>query len=560
MIDGEVSPVVPGAALHTTSRREWLGLFGAVAWMFFMMYGWNLFINNDLTGSTNGTIHQTVFMLVLALSIVICGFRCGRDPNRIANVAFYTTPAALVITAVFALCPGPAASILYICAPVLFAPALVRRVYGVVRTSGKRGLKNTRYVSCVVFCLIAFILWIYVLPPKEIAYLIPALLALPAWAGIRRVISLPEKEMPAGVFKLTRRIILPFITIVVILFILNLMNSVFRDFIVEQGYGTSTDLLLVSGLVLPPVGFIIYAFIADKGFERLGILCSTGLLLISVILALLPDRTIIGIVFPLAVVNILGGAYSQYFFLTIPLDFYKNAKRPALVTSLGVVFLLVTSVIEWQNGYLPERFRSIDAPILAFIGVFAVLFLIMVYFVFERRREKTFAAALYALLNNDYGEMSGETADAETSREKAILETIAASEELAMIKAGLTPEEIKVALLLLDGSAQRDVGRKLHIRAADVSRHEKAIRQKLHLMSEPDPVIAAVIAEFKLTKRETEMLRYLRRGAENDEISSDLYLSEETVKTHIRNLMKKLPVLNRQDVPGWLETYGIQAE
>ena len=51
------------------------------------------------------------------------------------------------------------------------------------------------------------------------------------------------------------------------------------------------------------------------------------------------------------------------------------------------------------------------------------------------------------------------------------------------------------------------------------------------------------------------MLRYLRRGAGNDEISAELYLSDETVKTHIRNLMLKLPVVNRHDVKDWLENY-----
>jgi len=56
------------------------------------------------------------------------------------------------------------------------------------------------------------------------------------------------------------------------------------------------------------------------------------------------------------------------------------------------------------------------------------------------------------------------------------------------------------------------------------------------------------------------MLRYLRRGAGNDEISAELYLSDETVKTHIRNLMLKLPVVNRHDVKDWLETYDANSD
>ena len=132
--------------------------------------------------------------------------------------------------------------------------------------------------------------------------------------------------------------------------------------------------------------------------------------------------------------------------------------------------------------------------------------------------------------------------------------------EQDMIKAGLTPDEVKVALLLLDGAVRRDISRKLNLKAAVVAQHEKEIRQKLGLMSGHDSVIAIVAAEYRLTKRETEMLQYLSRGAGNDEIAAELFLSDETIKTHIRNLMLKLPLENRHDVPAWLEAYSEKDE
>jgi len=38
----------------------------------------------------------------------------------------------------------------------------------------------------------------------------------------------------------------------------------------------------------------------------------------------------------------------------------------------------------------------------------------------------------------------------------------------------------------------------------------------------------------------------------NPEIAAECFISEETVKIHVRNLMKKLPVDNRQNVGAWV--------
>jgi DNA-binding CsgD family transcriptional regulator len=125
-----------------------------------------------------------------------------------------------------------------------------------------------------------------------------------------------------------------------------------------------------------------------------------------------------------------------------------------------------------------------------------------------------------------------------------------------MVHVGLTQDEIKVALLLIEGNMRSEILRKLHISAAEIGQHEKAIRKNILGSSDPDPAIAAIASEYKLTKRETDMLRCLRRGIGNDEIAAELFLSEDTVKSHVRTLMKKLPVEKRQDVPAWVESFG----
>jgi DNA-binding NarL/FixJ family response regulator len=51
--------------------------------------------------------------------------------------------------------------------------------------------------------------------------------------------------------------------------------------------------------------------------------------------------------------------------------------------------------------------------------------------------------------------------------------------------------------------------------------------------------------DFDLTPREIEVLYLLAEGASNLEISSKLYISVSTVKTHISALMRKLQCTNR---------------
>jgi len=49
----------------------------------------------------------------------------------------------------------------------------------------------------------------------------------------------------------------------------------------------------------------------------------------------------------------------------------------------------------------------------------------------------------------------------------------------------------------------------------------------------------------ELSARETQIIRYIARGLSNKEISSELYLSERTVKNHISRIFSKLNVSAR---------------
>ena len=54
-----------------------------------------------------------------------------------------------------------------------------------------------------------------------------------------------------------------------------------------------------------------------------------------------------------------------------------------------------------------------------------------------------------------------------------------------------------------------------------------------------------------LTAREEEVLVPLAKGRTNDEIATDLHISQSTVKAHVASLMRKLGARNRVEVAMW---------
>lgn len=53
------------------------------------------------------------------------------------------------------------------------------------------------------------------------------------------------------------------------------------------------------------------------------------------------------------------------------------------------------------------------------------------------------------------------------------------------------------------------------------------------------------ISKKGLTEMEKEILRHISRGAENRRIASKMYISVDTVKSHVSNILKKLEAANR---------------
>jgi len=62
---------------------------------------------------------------------------------------------------------------------------------------------------------------------------------------------------------------------------------------------------------------------------------------------------------------------------------------------------------------------------------------------------------------------------------------------------------------------------------------------------------------FSLSDREKEILKHVATGASNKEIAKSCYISETTVKTHLRNILSKMEVKNRAGAVSLATTMGI---
>jgi DNA-binding CsgD family transcriptional regulator len=63
--------------------------------------------------------------------------------------------------------------------------------------------------------------------------------------------------------------------------------------------------------------------------------------------------------------------------------------------------------------------------------------------------------------------------------------------------------------------------------------------------------------QYALTKRESEVLRQIIMGLSNGEISAALYISESTVKFHVKNILKKTGCVNRAEVISRFRQTGV---
>jgi DNA-binding CsgD family transcriptional regulator len=547
----------PGVNISTTTaRREWLGWFGAASWLFFMMYGYDTFTLGGAAYHQGGTLAPFLFMLVCAISMAAYSFRFGRDPNGLSKVVFYTAPAAIVITAVFPLLPEPYSAALFILSPVLFAPALIRRVYGVMRTAtpGKTGNRLKRYMTGIAACFAAFVIWIIARPPKEISFIVPALLAVPAWAGVRRFVTLSDEKPKVRLYLFARKHMLLIAALILAVLWLNTMNAMIHASIVNAGIDGS-PVIMIMGYLLPPIGYVVYGVITDKGQDRDAFIGSMLISLIGMIIAFAQGGAVSASFLPLVLTEGFGGAYTGFFILGFPVFCLIGSKRPVIAAASGVIVFLTASALSWTaKAWLPGIFSVLGTGLLVSKSILIVVLMLIMKLFFELLNEKALALDLHRLLYYGKSDDDGGTPTAGEANDTG------APEAESMINAGFTKMEIDVAMLLIEDASRSLIERRLHISATEIDVQLKGIREKVGVAADEDPAANAIGKKYGLTRRETDMLRYLYREMTNDEIASELFLSEETIRIHVRNLLKKLSIINRRDVRAWVEAYKTALE
>jgi NarL family two-component system response regulator LiaR len=60
-----------------------------------------------------------------------------------------------------------------------------------------------------------------------------------------------------------------------------------------------------------------------------------------------------------------------------------------------------------------------------------------------------------------------------------------------------------------------------------------------------------------LTERERQILQLLAQGKRNDDIAAELFISPQTVQTHVRNILGKLRVHSKLEAVAFAVKHGV---
>jgi DNA-binding CsgD family transcriptional regulator len=101
------------------------------------------------------------------------------------------------------------------------------------------------------------------------------------------------------------------------------------------------------------------------------------------------------------------------------------------------------------------------------------------------------------------------------------------------------PSRFSIAIPLPDGSLLR-----AELALTRTRSGEPIIAIELEAQG-PRPAFADFVARHRLTRAEVDVLRALARGLANQEIAGGLFVSVETVRTHVRRVLAKLDVPTR---------------
>jgi DNA-binding CsgD family transcriptional regulator len=520
--------------LATTRRREWWGWLGTAIWFFSTYQSYNETLFSDAYN-----MYMASYCVALGLPIIILGMVYSDNVVAISRIAKYTTPVAVVLTAVMSLFPEPLFALLFVVSAPLMAPITLRCCYGVI-AEAKQDKKLLAFMSVITVSIFIHAFWLLIVRvagfPQFVQFAFPALTCLAAY-----IITWREPPTKSPYCKNTISPPKHLVSAVIVFLLVcafNLSSDILHKYFLDVGLAGNAPLYL-AGVLLPAAGMTFYALLAEHNKEKVAVTIGLSSYLISLILALFINDT--SFAWPLVIADGVGGTYADFFLISSSIIFFAKTEKPVLMASLGLGVSIFTSSFIWTvNSWVPKSF--LDNPLsgghVTVMAVLIVLILVAALFAFDRHREKMLADSLFAVL------YSSDTSSA--------LPKVESTGE-AILESGFTQVEKEVAMLLMEGDTRRDISRRLHMTAAEVNDQLNTIKRKVCGKSESDPVIAAIVKKYDLTRRETDILRCLRRKMSNVDIAAELFISEETVKIHVRHLMKKLPVENRSEVGTWVE-------
>ncbi len=254
---------------------------------------------------------------------------------------------------------------------------------------------------------------------------------------------------------------------------------------------------------------------------------------------------------PFAYITLAGFIAMDAVTITIPLYYAKKIKKFYLA-GLGYALLYGGMfATTFLHKYATDSIEKTIFAMMLAASPFAMLLIFFVSTEYAKQRSEFILKNVTAITESNL------QLEFLTDEEREIL-TRHLDQKENLEKISLSPIEKEIAALLCEHFTQRDICRKLRLTASEVNNHLISIRGKVAKpqVDANEALINAIVKDFHLTKRETEMLAALCNNETNPEIAASLFLSESTIKFHVSNLLKKIPVNKRVEVADWVKNYN----
>jgi len=128
------------------------------------------------------------------------------------------------------------------------------------------------------------------------------------------------------------------------------------------------------------------------------------------------------------------------------------------------------------------------------------------------------------------------------NEDRLLVEAVEAGASGFLSKDEAAQEVLSAAKAAADGEVLIDPGTLTRL-LAQVAREREAQSQAMMLLRD-------------LTEREREILQLLAEGMRNDDIASKLFISPQTVQTHVRNILGKLRVHSKLEAVAFAVRHG----